>query len=138
MKVYVAARAKYRAEEVTDIHKKLKRMGYELTYDWPAGDNQIKKPYRDPQNRRHNLAAQAKMLKAAASADIFIFLDDPGLRGAYMELGAFLRDCLDRPKGRTAYIVGPDSHQRESVFESPDYVIFMESIENVYKDLSSD
>ena len=52
-----------------------------------------------------------------------------------MELGAFLRDCLDNPKGRRAYIVGPDSHERESIFESPEYVIFCNSIEDVYADL---
>ena len=133
--VYVAARAKYRANEVAAIHKRLKQMGYELTYDWPAGNNEIKKPYRDLKNRKHNLEAQSKMLKAASETDIFIFLDDAGLRGAYMELGAFLRDCLERPKGRKAYIVGPDSHERESIFESPEYVIFRDTIEEVYEDL---
>jgi hypothetical protein len=112
MKVYVAARAKYRAKDVAEIHEKLKQMGHKLTYDWPAGNDKIKRPYRNPQSRKHNLTAQAKMLKAASEADIFIFLDDPGLRGAYMELGAFLRDCLDRPDGRKAYVVGPDSHER--------------------------
>lgn len=135
MTVYVAARAKYRAKDVAEIHKELKKMGYKLTYDWPSGDNEIRKPYREPSNRKNNLPAQAEMLKAASASDIFIFLDDPGLRGAYMELGAFLRDCLDNPKGRRAYIVGPDSHERESIFESPEYVIFCNSIEDVYADL---
>lgn len=135
MKVYVAARAKYRAKDVAQIHQQLIKMGCELTYDWPSGNDEIKKPYRELSNRKHNLPAQAEMLKAASSSDIFIFLDDPGLRGAYMELGAFLRDCLDNPKGRKAYIVGPDSHERESVFESPEYVIFCDTIEEVYADL---
>lgn len=135
MKVYVAARAKYRAKDVAEIHKRLKQIGYELTYDWPAGNDEIRRPYRDPDNRKYNLAAQAEMLKSASAADIFIFLDDPGLRGAYMELGAFLRDCVDRPRGRKAYIVGPNSHERESVFESPDYVVFTDTIDEVYEDL---
>lgn len=111
-------------------------MGYEITYDWPAGDSDIKRPYRDPKNREHNLASQGRMLKAAAKADIFIFLDDPGLRGAYMELGVFLHDCLHNSQGRRAYIVGPNSYERESAFESPKYVKFIDTIEEVYKDLA--
>lgn len=75
------------------------------------------------------------MLKQAAKADIFIMLDDPGLRGAYVELGAFLLDCLENSEGRRAYIVGPNSHEREFIFESPEYVLFADSIEEVYKDL---
>jgi hypothetical protein len=110
-------------------------MGYKIAYDWPSGDVDIKKPYRDSVHRKANLAAQAKMLTAAAKADIFIFIDDPGLRGAYVELGAFLTDCLDNPKGRRVYIVGPDSRKREFIFESPNYVIFADSIEDVYTDL---
>ena len=135
--VYVAARAKYRAEDVADIHNKLRLMGYKIGYDWPTGDDQIKKPYRDAKNRIANLKAQEKMLKEAAKADIFIFLDDPGLRGAYVELGAFLSDCLDNPADRKAYIVGPNSHEREFVFESPEYVVFVSSIEEVYQSLKN-
>lgn len=134
--VYIAARAKYRAAEVALIQKQLKDLGYQIAYDWPAGNPGIKKPYRQAKNRKNNLKAQAKMLKAAAKADIFIFLDDPGLRGAYVELGAFLTDCLENPANRTAYIVGPDSHEREFIFESPEYVIFAETIEEVYKNLT--
>lgn len=75
------------------------------------------------------------MLRTAAKADIFILLDDPGLRGAYIELGAFLYDCLKNSTSRVAYIVGKDSHAREHVFESPDYVKFCDTVEEVYKDL---
>ncbi|HSW78589.1 MAG TPA: hypothetical protein VLF88_01035 [Candidatus Babeliales bacterium] len=136
LKVYVAARAKYRVKHVVQIHNVLKKMGYQLTYDWADEDASIKKPYRKPENRKYNLKAQAKMLKAAAEADIFIFIDDPGLRGAYIELGAFLHDCLENSKDRKAYIVGPDSHEREFVFESPEYVLFCDNIDEVYQDLS--
>jgi hypothetical protein len=138
MKVYVAARAKHRAQDVAQIHKQLNLMGYELSYDWPQIKDEILKPYRETQNRKHNLIAQEKMLKDAAGADIFILLDDPGLRGAYVELGAFLTDCLDNPVNRRAYIVGPQSHEREFIFESPEYVIFADTIEEVYKDLEND
>jgi len=62
-------------------------------------------------------------------------LDDEGLRGAYVELGAFLTDCIRRPKDRRAYIVGPNSADREFVFESPAYVIFAKTIDEVYADL---
>lgn len=135
MKIYIAARAKYRADDVAKIQKTLKSMGHNVAYDWPSGNSEIKRPYRDPRNRKQNLAAQARMLKAAAKADIFIFLDDPGLRGAYVELGAFLTDCLQNSKSRRAYIVGPASHEREFIFESPEYVVFADNIEQVYEDL---
>lgn len=137
MKVYIAARAKYRTGDVAKIQETLLSMGHQVAYDWPAGDNAIKRPYRDESNRKHNLAAQNKMLEAAAKADIFILLDDPRLRGAYVELGAFMHDCLKNPKGRIVYIVGSDSHEREFVFESPKYVKFAETIEEVYQDLKN-
>jgi hypothetical protein len=137
MKIYIAARAKFRSDEVAQIQNRLKSLGYEIAYDWPAGNDGVRKPYRDPAHRKQNLAAQANMLEAAAKADIFIFLDDPGLRGAYIELGAFLYDCLSNSKGRKAYIVGPDSNERQFIFESPEYVVFTDTIEEVYKDLKA-
>jgi hypothetical protein len=135
--VYIAARAKYRAAEVAEIQKKVQQLGFQIAYDWPSGNNVIKKPYRLPANRKANLAAQNKMLLQAAKADIFIFIDEPGLRGAYVELGAFLTDCLNNSKGRRAYIVGPNSHEREFIFESPDYVKFADTIDEVYQDLKT-
>lgn len=110
-------------------------MDFTIAYDWPSGDKAIKKPYRDTNNRKINLEAQYKMLESAAKADIFILLDDPGLRGAYVELGAFLTDCATNSKGRRAYIVGPDAHEREFIFESPEYVHFTDTIDEVYEDL---
>ncbi len=64
-------RAKHRANDVAVIQKYLVGMGYQLAYDWPSSNVDIRKPYREPANRKHNLAAQFKMLEAAAKADIF-------------------------------------------------------------------
>jgi hypothetical protein len=136
MKIYIAARAKTRLDEVKQIQDKLRAMGHEIAYDWAVADVNVQRPYRDPENRQHNKAAAEKMLKTAAITDIFILLDEPGLRGAYVELGAFLHDCLKNSKGRKAYVIGPDSHEREFVFESPEYVKFAKDIEEVYKDLA--
>jgi hypothetical protein len=136
MKIYIAARAKYRADEVAKIQGVLKGMGFSIAYAWPSGDVDVRRPYRDPENRKHNLSAQMRMLSAAAKADIFVLLDDEGLRGAYIELGAFLTDCLKNPAGRKAYIVGSNSQTRESIFESPAYVYYPNTIDEVYKDLA--
>ncbi|HEY5550085.1 MAG TPA: hypothetical protein VIK37_02720 [Candidatus Saccharimonadales bacterium] len=136
MKIYIAARAKTRVNEVKKAQEKLKSMGHFVTYDWAVVNVSVRRPYRDPANRKHNEAAISKMLRAAAGADVFILLDEPGLRGAYVELGAFLADVLKRPKHRRVYIVGPNSHEREHIFESPEYVKFANNIEVVYKDLN--
>jgi hypothetical protein len=41
-KVYIAARAKYRAADVADIQKSIQKMGFAIAYDWPSGDKAIK------------------------------------------------------------------------------------------------
>src|SRR5579862_3505487 len=127
--IYISARAKTQLKNVKEIEKILADMGYEIISDWTSAN--VKRPYRDPSNRKHNIEIQGKMLKRAAEADIFVLLDEPGLRGAYVELGAFLTDCLKNSSGRKAYIVGPDSHEREFIFESPEYVNFNSDIEEV-------
>jgi len=137
-KVYVSARAKYRADEVAEVQRKLQKIGYEVMYDWPSGNTKIAKPYRNSKNRKVNLPAMTKMLRAAADADIFILMDSEGLRGVYIEYGAFLKAALDSPQNRQAYIVGPNSHEREHVFESPPFVHFVDDIEEVYEHLAND
>jgi hypothetical protein len=133
--VYISARAKTQLENVRDIQQKIANLGYQIVSDWTSAI--VKRPYRDLANRQQNIEVQTKMLERAARADIFVLLDEPGLRGAYVELGAFLTDCLNNSKGRRAYIVGPDSHEREFIFESPNYIVFADTIEEVYKDLKS-
>lgn len=137
MKIYIAARAKTRTDEVNKIQTKLRSMGHTITYDWIIDDVNVKRPYRNPENRRHNESTIPKMLKAASEADVFILLDEPGLRVAYVELGAFLADTLKMPDNRRVYIVGMNSHEREHIFESPEYVRFAKSIDEVFKDLSN-
>jgi hypothetical protein len=137
MKIYIAARAKTRLTEVRVIQDKLRTLGHTITYDWAVEDVDIKRPYRHASYRKHNALAIPRMLKAASEADIFILLDEPGLRGAYIELGAFLADALKKPRSRKVYVVGPDSYEREHIFESPEYVKFADSIEEVYKDLAN-
>jgi hypothetical protein len=135
MRIYIAARAKYRTEDVKKIQDKLRSMGHEITYDWAASNDEIRKPYREESNRLHNASKIPEFLQAAASADVFILLDDPGLRGAYIELGAFMYSKLN-DINKKVFVVGPDSHERESVFESPEYFYFIDTIEEVYQQIS--
>ena len=135
MKIYIAARAKTREQEVKQIVKKLKSAGHTITYDWASENHRILKPYRHPHYRKSNSSAIPKMLEAAAKADVFVLLDEPGLRGAYVELGAFLHEALKNPKNRKVYIVGPNSHEREHIFESPEYVLFAKDMDEVYSSL---
>lgn len=131
--IYISARAKTRLEEVKQIKQKLEKMGHRIAYDWTT--QKVKRPYRDSVNRSENIEIQKTMLEKAANADVFILLDEPGLRGAYVELGVFLHNCLTNSERRYAYIVGPDSHEREFIFESPKYVKFVDTIDEVYEDL---
>lgn len=133
--IYVSARARFRIDDVHEIFNRLTSDGYEVAYDWTKSD--VKIPYRPDEHRQHNLKVQEAMLRGAAAADVFVLLDDEGLRGAYIELGAFLLSCLDRPEGRQAFVVGPESHKRQSIFESPSLVHFVDDIEDVYKSLEA-
>lgn len=134
MKVYISARAKTQLANVKIIERKISAMGHKVISDWTSAD--VKRPYRDQKNRKHNIEIQRKMLKSAQKADVFIMLDEPGLRGAYVELGAFLTVCLANPEGRRAYIVGPHSQKREFIFESPEYIHFVDEIDKVYAELA--
>ena len=89
MKVYIAARARNRVAEVNKIQKALRELGHTITYDWAATNTSVKKPYRNSENREHNMQAVPKMLKAAAEAQVFILMTETGMRGAYVELGTF-------------------------------------------------
>src|SRR5579862_5939455 len=136
MKVYIAARATTRLEDVKKLQKKLVEQGYSISYDWANEDMNIARPYRHQKSRELNTKAIAKMLGAAAEADVFILLDEAGLRGAYIEYGAYLHEALKNPKNKKVFIVGPESHQREHIFESPDFVHFVDTIEDVYAALT--
>lgn len=136
MKVYIAARATTRIDDVKKIQARLAKMGYSITYDWANDDNKVARPYRHPKSRAKNAKAIPKMLKAAADADIFILLDEPGLRGAYIEYGAYLWEAVKHPINKKVFIVGANSSDREHIFESPEYVFFVDTIEKVYDHLT--
>jgi hypothetical protein len=134
-KIYIAARARHRTDEVKQIVHKFEKAGWKVSYNWTTGQIVLKKPYREPKNRVYNVQHIKASLRGASNTDVFVLLDDEGLRGVYIEYGAFLNEALNNPKGRQAYIVGKDSHIREHVFESPEFVKFCDTIEEVYKDL---
>lgn len=137
LKVYIAARATTRLEDVKIMQRKLVELGYSIAYDWANEDMNIARPYRHRNSRELNSKAITKMLGAAADADVFVLLDEIGLRGAYIEYGAFLHEALKHPKKKKVFIVGPKSHQREHIFESPDFVHFVDTVEDVYTALTT-
>src|SRR5258708_5643778 len=133
MKIYISGMAKTRMAEVEAALQKIRAAGHQISFDWTKSS--VKKPYRDTRHRKHNMTAYEGMLEGAAEADVFVLLDGEGLRGAYVELGAFLFEALKNPKNKKVFIVGADSAEREHIFESPDFVHFVDSLEDVYKDL---
>ena len=133
MKMYLSGMAKTRMGKIKQAMEKFRKVGYKITYDWT--ESTVKKPYRVPTHRQHNLKAYRGMLEGAAQADIFILFDGPGLRGAYVELGAFLYEALKDHKNKKVFIVGKDSAKREHIFESPSFVHFVDDINQVYEEL---
>ena len=132
--IYIAGKPKIRTPEIKQMYKKLKGMGHLITYEWAAEDVEVKKPYRD--NIEHNLPIAERMLGAAATADVFIFIQDEDLHGALEERGAFASNALLHPEGRKMYVLEDKlENERQSIFDSFDFVKVLKNPYLIYKDL---
>lgn len=129
--VYVAGRVGTEGE-MREIYRQIRQMGHVITYAW-AEINNIKKPYRDPDNRRHNLPYADAMLAGARDADVCVLIPTEDVWMANREWGAFLGDAEFQSEGRRGYIVGPDT--RPSLSDAAEYISFPATIETVYRDL---
>lgn len=128
--VYVAGRTK-RIPEILKLYEWLEAKGFALTFAWAREDEGIEPPFRGSNSNltKHKMR---KELVAASEADIFILLSDPGIRGAYIELGSFLNTTHRKPHKR-AFIVGGEEFEHS--FEALDSFRFVESIEKLKDEL---
>lgn len=131
--VYYAGRVAHGLDEVREVYSRIRKMGHSITYAW-AEIPTVKKPYSDFAEENKPIAEA--MLKGAFEADVLILVDDPNLRGALDEHGAFLTSTLYRPEGKICYMVpGIEGRGRGSIFDTLDVVREKENLEEVYKEL---
>lgn len=131
-RIYVAAKPSNHIEVVRQMYKDFEAMGHSITKKWT--DEDVRRPYRNPDNRTHNLMFQNECLLGAYNADVFVLMQGPELDGALKEAGAFLVSVVQQPKGRLMYIVEED-HIRQSIFDSPEYVRIVDSVDSIYESL---
>jgi len=128
-KVYVAARFHLK-ERVRSLYEKLKRKGYEISFDWTLHKWII------PYEKNVELARQysEENIEGVANSDIFILLTDEerGGTGMYVELGVAILSykLFGKPK---IYVVGEDNSY--ALFYFHPSVIRKNSIEEVLEEL---
>ncbi len=111
MKFYIAAYVREK-RRVNEIHRKLKRLGHEITVDWTKNDApKLKSRDRLSESTK---AIATRDMNGVLDCDIFILLSDPAHgRAKYVELGAAIASFIK--KGRPlVYILGKKNNQ--SVF----------------------
>ncbi len=99
-KSYVAARFD-KKQEVIGIHKRLEKLGYEISADWT--NHKPIKPYED--NITHARQYSSEDIKGIADCDLFILLTDREGIELYAELGAAIFSNLRHGKPEI-YVIG--------------------------------
>lgn len=104
--LYIAGKLQ-RSEKVDEFYDYFESLGHTITLKWTELE-EFPKPYVE---HAELWSPQAeKMISAATEADTFILLNHGELKGALIELGAFLAS----PNKRDAFIINPGN--RQSVF----------------------
>lgn len=132
-RIYIAGKPTLRIPQIRDMYEEVEGMGHYITYRWADAEVEVKKPYRE--NKEANLPRAVKMLQSAAMADVFIFFQDENLAGALEERGAYTSNALESPKGKRLYVV-EDGFERQSIFDSYEFVEVVKSTDKIYKDLA--
>jgi hypothetical protein len=132
-RVYLTGRSTASHYDIPELGDLLEVSGYEITWRWWE-EGAPKKPYRSPESHKHNVGVVKEALGSAATADILIQLSQPGMRGVYVEQGAFLAawERGDNPNPRMYIVGGAD---QEHVFESLPFVSFttMDELQDTIK-----
>lgn len=130
--IYIAGKPALRIPEIQKMYDDFEAMGHRITYKWAEAEAEVRKPYRE--HLGENLERAEKMLGAAATADVFVFIQDENLHGALEERGAFAYSAMLEPKGKKMYVV-EDKLERQSIFDSFDFVEVVQDSEKIYRDL---
>ncbi|HEX9679153.1 MAG TPA: hypothetical protein VGA08_00845 [Candidatus Saccharimonadales bacterium] len=127
MKVYIAARTK-RADDACYLADKLEQEKHSVTFKW--FDEVITNRIQNKGAHRDYYQFVRKALLSASNAEIFILLSDSGMRGTYVEMGAFLLSQLQNPKSNPKLIiVGGEKHSH--IFESVSFTYHVDSVDQV-------
>lgn len=124
---YIAARARHRIKEVTELQDFLSDRGLENVFNWSELDaSDIKKPYAD--NLQSSADIGDRMLQASFSADVFILLHDTGLEGALMEYGVARYSAIEN---QDKLVLVVQMGGQDSIFLHRKNVIHFKSIEQL-------
>lgn len=99
-RVYIASRFD-RKQEVVELCKRFKKLGYEISVDWTV--HEPIKPYED--NIAHARQYSIEDMRGIIGCDLFVLLTDKEGTGIYAELGAAIFSNLEHGKPKI-YVVG--------------------------------
>lgn len=127
-KFYIAARARHRVNEVTELQNFISGFGLHNAFDWveSGANGNVKKPYKD--NPESSSEIGDKMLGAAFLADVVILLHDTDLEGALMEYGVARYAAIKSPQKLVLVV---QMGGRDSIFLHRGNIKIFESIEGL-------
>ena len=128
-RVYIAARLS-RLLEIKEFAVWLESQNFEIAFRW-WNQGEFNRPYRNSNNPELNASLKASIAHAR-DADTFILFSEPGMRGAYVELGAFL---ADESSHKQTYVVG--GGDQDHIFEALDGFVFVKSTEELKEILNA-
>jgi len=109
----------------------LEEHDFTISYKW-WNEEILPKPFRGNNNPKLHVIMKNELI-SAAGADIFVLFSAPGMRGAYIELGAFLADA--DTSNKTVYVIG--GAQEEHSFESLSHFVFVDSVDELKQELNN-
>lgn len=128
---YIAAEAKNTTELVLALSRMLQRKGWGTILDWSAPGFQVQKPYRD---YPINTAISTRMLRAAMTSELCIFIAFGDPHGAKMEFGV-ARTMADIDE-RKRVVVIKTAKDRDSIFyceATLGHVIILEDVRSFWR-----